>query len=280
VRATSYIQERIKRHPSISNEFPCRSSKMPPDKLSGVASKETEACKQHALPIYHPEEAIANDRCSNECLIEAEEVSEMLESPAMVESQKSSRELLICDRESIQDSVTYFTVLQEASAAEEVSNTSVPFRGSNIIKNDMMSMPIHSPISDTAFTLRGAMHVPSLWAHPASFKDGVSLSSQVFSTLRMSNVVSMRQVASETAHPRSETPLRVSQELSSPQFSEKPSAGKIECSSERSDMAIGLADGQALTLSSFKEGEERWASVAIISTQKKIVSVPSFVLLA
>ena len=45
-------------------------------------------------------------------------------------------------------------------------------------------------------------------------------------------------------------------------------------------MAIGLADGQALTLSSFEEGEERQVSVAVISTQKKIVSVPLFVLLA
>ena len=89
----------------------------------------------------------------------------------------------------------------------------------------------------------------------------------------------MRQVASEMAYPRSETPLQVSQELSLLQFGEKPSAGKIEHSSEHSDMAIGLADGQALTLSSFEEGEEWRTSVAVISTQKKIVFIPSFVLL-
>jgi hypothetical protein len=124
-RAAAYIQEHIKRCSSISDEFPCHSSKMPPDKLSGVASKEMGACKQCTLPIYHPEEAIANNRHSNKHLIEAKEVSEMLESPAIVESQRSSCEFLIRDGEAIQDSITCFAVLQEASAAEEVSNTAV-----------------------------------------------------------------------------------------------------------------------------------------------------------
>ena len=122
VRATAYIQEHTKRHTFISDEFPHHSSKMLPDKLSGVASKEMEACKQ-----------------------ETEEVSEMPESPAIVDNQRSSHEFLIRDGEAVQDSATCFAVLQEASTAEEVDDTAVPSQGSNIVKTTRRACPYTHP---------------------------------------------------------------------------------------------------------------------------------------
>ncbi|KAF8667956.1 hypothetical protein AX14_006268 [Amanita brunnescens Koide BX004] len=122
------------------------------------------------------------------------------------------------------------------------------------------------------------MHLPKGKAGPQlrrpSFPAAVM---QTVLTLRMPNVIAKRRAVNETVRPRSKTPLklRVSRELLSLWFGEKPSTDGIERSDERSDMAGEPVIEQALTFYSSGEGKEWRACIAIINIQKKCEDVTS-----
>ena len=127
-RAAAYIRECIKRRSLASDEFPCHSDKVPPDKSLDVIGKEMKANILHALPVSRPEEDIESNRRSDERLIEADEASEMSGSPALAEKQKSSPEPFLYDWETVQNGVTCVDVLREASAAKEADDAAASCR--------------------------------------------------------------------------------------------------------------------------------------------------------
>lgn len=159
----------------------------------------------HVLPVDHPEEAAESNRCSIEHLKETEDVSKVLEKPALANKWRSSCEPLIHDWETVQDSVIHSTVLQDASAAEKIDGpTVVSSQGLKIIKNGIKSAPLCSHVSNAALMLRKATPTSSLWALPTSPKEGSSLSSWVFSTgiHQMSLVHNKWQAKQLTQDPR------------------------------------------------------------------------------
>jgi len=152
-RAAAYIQEHVKRRSFTSDKFPCHSPKVPPDKPLDVVSKEMKAGKLCSLPVCHPEGLVESDRCSDERLIEAEEVSEVL--------VKRTCKSLIDKWKAVQDSVICFTVSQEALAT--------PFRGLNVVKSDTMRTPIHSSKPFATPSLPLMTSISPAWGFPSSW---------------------------------------------------------------------------------------------------------------
>src|SRR6266576_3287253 len=94
-----------------------------------------------------------------------------------------------------------------------------------------------------------------------------SPSSRVISTLRTSHAISTHQVVNKTTHQKYETRSRVSRELASSRFGEKPSVYALERSNEHSKVDIGLAVklAPALTLLSAEVGEGRRVTDTVVS---------------
>src|SRR6266550_1272920 len=152
----------------------------------------------------------------------------------------------------------------------------------------------HSPMSEAAPSLLKSTPVSSIRARtPASSfpaspsKNGTTLSSQTTSMQEVLNVVSTHRIAKEMTHHRTEIPSRVSRSLSlplfgklpvsvetrtrvsskaaTPRFGKIPFADGIERSDDRSNVVVGPAVEQALTLLSSEVGEGRRITDTIVS---------------
>src|SRR6266550_1940889 len=139
----------------------------------------------------------------------------------------------------------------------------------------------HSPVPKAAPTLPKSIPVSCIRVSPASpSKNGTLPSSQAIPTRDSlkSSVVSTHRAVSETTHHAVETHTRVSSKAATPRFGKIPSADSIERSDDCSDVIIGPAVEQALTLISSEVGEGRRVPDTVVSIhngEKRDVHSPS-----
>src|SRR6266550_3143988 len=139
----------------------------------------------------------------------------------------------------------------------------------------------HSPVLKAAPTLPKSIPVSCIRVSPASpSKNGTLPSSQAIpmrDSLK-SSVVSTHRAVSETTHHAVETHTRVSSKAATPRFGKIPSADSIERSDDCSDVIIGPAVEQALTLFSSEVGEGQRVPDTVVSIrngEKRDVRSPS-----
>ena len=209
----------------------------------------------------------------------------MLESPAIAESHRSSRELLIRDWEA---GVICFAVLQESSAAEEADDTVVPSRGLKVVKSGATRVAIHSPKPFTTLSLPLMTSTSPIQGFPPSLSslelDGLIVKSPKDGDckLRPYKVVSSSNtsidgtcppedktdVSSSVSKPECENGLLPSKKAAVPQHDITPFEGIPE-RVERSYDSIGPAIEQALAFSFSKEGEKRRIHDSVVSIKTK-----------